>query len=46
MWEGLQPLNILIIRDWQSENALYELKLTNRQIALVDINTNTPLKLP
>lgn len=34
-------------RDWQSENAVfYELKLTNRQIALVDINTNTPLKLP
>ena len=34
-------------RDWQSEDAVfYELKLTNRQIALVDINTNTPLKLP
>lgn len=34
-------------RDWQCENAVfYELKLANRQIALVDINTNTPLKLP
>ena len=34
-------------REWQSENAVfYELKLSNRQIALVDINTNTPLKLP
>lgn len=34
-------------RDWQSENAIfYEVKLTNRQIALVDSNTNTPLKLP
>lgn len=34
-------------RDWQSEGAVfYELKLTNRQMALVDINTNTPLKLP
>ena len=34
-------------RDWQSKGAaFYELKLTNRQMALVDINTNTPLKLP
>lgn len=34
-------------RDWQSEGAaFYELKLTNKQMALVDINTNTPLKLP
>ena len=34
-------------RDWQSEGAaFYELKLSNRQMALVDINTNTPLKLP
>ena len=34
-------------RDWLSENAVfYELKLTNKQIALIDINTNTPLKLP
>lgn len=34
-------------RDWQSEGAaFYELKLAHRQIALVDINTNTPLKLP
>ena len=34
-------------RDWRSEGAVfYELKLANRQIALVDINTNTPLKLP
>ena len=34
-------------RQWQSEGAVfYELKLTNRQIALIDVNTNTPLKLP
>ena len=34
-------------RRWNREGAVfYELKLTNRQIALVDINTNTPLKLP
>ena len=34
-------------RHWNREGAVfYELKLTNRQIALVDINTNTPLKLP
>ena len=34
-------------RDWGTGNTVfYELKLTNRQIALVDINTNTPLKLP
>ena len=34
-------------RDWQSKGAaFYELKLTNKQMALVDINTNTPLKLP
>ena len=34
-------------RCWNREGAVfYELKLTNRQIALVDINTNTPLKLP
>lgn len=34
-------------RDWQSAGAIfYELKLAHRQIALVDINTNTPLKLP
>lgn len=35
-------------REWKNDigAVFYELKLTNRQIALIDTNTNTPLKLP